>query len=159
MKPLLSLVNARRLLTMVALLAVHANVHATAPASTADSPVGLWKIIDDRDGTPRALVRISETDGEYRGAIEQGLRPGDDDSAVCDKCKGPRRGQRLIGMAIVTGIKKQGDEYAGGEILDPDNGQIYRCKMTLRDGGRTLEVRGFIGISLFGRTQTWVRVE
>ena len=124
-----------------------------------DSPVGLWKMLDDRTGTPRALVRITETNGEFQGTIEKGLRPGEDENTVCEKCEGPRHNQRLLGMAIVTGMKKQGDVYAGGEILDPDEGKVYRCKMTLEDGGAKLQVRGFIGVSLFGRTQTWVRIE
>jgi uncharacterized protein (DUF2147 family) len=52
-----------------------------------------------------------------------------------------------------------GDEYQGGEILDPENGKVYRVKMNLQDRGRTLHVRGFIGFSLFGRTQIWIREE
>lgn len=128
-------------------------------AASFDSPAGLWKIIDDRTGMPRALVRITEFNNEFRGVIEKGLRPGEDENTVCEKCEGPRHNQRLLGMTIVTGIRKQGDVYAGGEILDPDNGKVYRCRITLRDGGTKLQVRGFIGISLFGRTQTWIRVD
>jgi uncharacterized protein (DUF2147 family) len=128
-------------------------------AASFDSPVGLWKMIDDRTGTPRALIRVTETNGEFQGTIEKGLRPGEDENTVCEKCEGPRHDQRLFGMAIVTGMKKQGDVYAGGEILDPDNGKVYRCKMALEDGGTKLQVRGYIGVSLFGRTQTWIRIE
>ena len=128
-------------------------------AAPLDSPVGLWKMIDDRTGTPRALIRVTETNGEFQGTIEKSLRPGEDENTVCEKCEGPRHDQRLLGMAIVTGMKKQGDVYAGGEILDPDNGKLYRCKMTLEDGGTKLQVRGFVGVSLFGRTQTWMRIE
>ena len=128
-------------------------------AAPIDSPVGLWKMFDDRTGTPRALIRVTETNGEFQGTIEKGLRPGEDENTVCEKCEGPRHGQRLFGMAIVTEMKKQGEVYAGGEILDPDNGKVYRCKMTLEDGGTKLQVRGFVGVSLFGRTQTWVRIE
>jgi uncharacterized protein (DUF2147 family) len=128
-------------------------------AASFDSPAGLWKIIDDRSGTPRALVRITEINNEFRGVIEKGLRPGEDENTVCEKCEGVRHNQRLLGMTIVTGMRKQGDVYAGGEILDPDNGKVYRCKITLRDGGTKLQVRGFVGISLFGRTQTWIRID
>ena len=130
-----------------------------AQAASFDSPVGLWKMIDDQTGTPRALIRVTETNGEFQGTIEKGLRPGEDENTVCEKCEGARHDQRLFGMAIVTGMKKQGDVYVGGEILDPDNGKVYRCKMTLEDGGTKLQVRGFIGVSLFGRTQTWIRID
>ncbi|HYA20037.1 MAG TPA: DUF2147 domain-containing protein [Burkholderiales bacterium] len=130
-----------------------------ASAEPFDSPVGLWKIVDDQTGQPRAIIRITETNGEFQGTIEKGLRPGENENSICEKCEGSRHNQRLLGMAIVTGIRKQGDEYAGGEILDPDNGTVYRCKMRLEDGGTKLQVRGFVGVSLFGRTQTWVRVE
>jgi uncharacterized protein (DUF2147 family) len=128
-------------------------------AAPFDSPVGLWKTIDDQTGTPSSLIRITETNGEFQGKIEKFLRPGEDENSVCEKCEGPRHNQLLLGMAIVTGMRKQGGEYAGGEILDPDNGKVYRCKMTLEDGGTKLQVRGFIGVSLFGRTQTWIRIE
>ena len=130
-----------------------------AQAGPLDSPVGLWKTVDDRTGTPDALIRITETNSEFQGTIEKFLRPGEDENSVCEKCEGPRHNQRLLGLAIVTGMKKQGDVYAGGEILDPDEGKVYRCKMTLEDAGTKLQVRGFIGVSLFGRTQTWVRIE
>ena len=137
-----------------------AAVAAAYAASAADSRVGLWKMIDDRSGNPRSLIRILERDGTYRGVIEKGFGPNDRDDSVCEKCPGPRKGQRLQGMAIVTGLAPSGDGvFAGGEILDPDEGKIYRCKITLKDGGTKLDVRGYLGISLFGRTQTWLRVE
>jgi uncharacterized protein (DUF2147 family) len=128
-------------------------------AAPFDSPVGLWKTFDDQTGAPSALIRITETSGEFKGMIEKLLRLGEDENSVCEKCEGPRHNQLLLGMAILTGMRRQGDEYGGGEILDPDNGKVYRCKITLEDGGTKMQVRGFIGVSLFGRTQTWVRIE
>lgn len=103
---------------------------------------------DDRTSTPRALIRITETNGEFQGTIEKGLRPGEDENTVCEKCEGPGHDQRLFSMAIVTAMRKQGGVYAGGEILDPDNGKIYRCKINLEEGGTKLQVRGFVGVSL-----------
>ena len=155
MKLHLSVANTIRLLAVVVL----AILSAAALASVGDSPVGLWKMIDDRNGTPRALIRVTEINGKFRGVIEKGLRPDDHDDAVCEKCEGPRHGQRLVGMVILTGIRKQGEAYGGGEIVDPDEGKAYRCKITVKDGGNTLQVRGFVGIEVFGRTQTWVRAE
>jgi uncharacterized protein (DUF2147 family) len=86
-------------------------------------------------------------------------KPGEDPNPRCEKCEGTRHGQPVNGITILWGLQKHGDEYQGGEILDPENGQVYRVKMKLEDGGRKLQVRGFIGFSLFGRTQIWVRKE
>ena len=123
------------------------------------SPVGLWKSIDDKTGKPRSLIRINENNGEYSATIERGLLATDTGDAICDKCTDDRKNQKLIGMTIAKGLKKSGAQYDGGEILDPDNGKIYRCKMKLDETGNRLEVRGFIGISLLGRSQIWNRVE
>ena len=123
------------------------------------SPVGLWKTIDDKTGKPRSLIRINESNGEYSATIEKGLLVTDTGEAICDKCSDERKNQKLLGMKIVKGLKKNGPQYDGGEILDPDNGKTYRCKMKLDETGNSLEVRGFIGISLLGRSQIWNRVE
>lgn len=123
------------------------------------SPAGLWKTLDDKTGKPRSLIRISEVNGEYSAVIEKGLLETDTGESVCVKCTDERKGQRLIGMTIVKGIKKKGDNYEGGEILDPENGKTYRCKLKLNETGNQLEVRGFIGLSLFGRSQIWMREE
>lgn len=124
------------------------------------TPVGLWKTIDDNSGQPRGLVRIREVNGQFEGKIEKGFpKPGEDQPPKCDKCDGPRRNKPIIGMTILWGLTKQGDEYQGGEILDPETGKIYRAKMKLIEGGKKLEVRGFIGVSLFGRSQIWLREE
>jgi len=124
------------------------------------SPSGLWKTIDDNSGQARGLVRIREVNGQFEGKIEKAFpKPGEDPAPKCDKCDGPRRNQPVLGMTILWGLARQGDEYQGGEILDPETGKIYRAKMKLIDGGKKLEVRGFIGISLFGRSQIWLREE
>jgi uncharacterized protein (DUF2147 family) len=120
---------------------------------------GLWKTIDDSTGKPRSLIRISEHNGEFSAVVEKGLRDTDTGDAVCDKCKDERKGKKIIGMTIAKGLKQNGHKYEGGEILDPENGKTYKCKMTLDETGNNLEVRGFIGISLLGRSQTWHRVE
>ena len=122
------------------------------------SPAGLWKTIDDNTGKPRGLVRIMEVNGEYQGKVEKiFIEAGKDRDPRCEKCDGARRNQPVIGMTILWGLTKQGDEYDGGEILDPESGKIYRAKMKLEGDGGKLGVRGFIGFSLLGRTQTWVR--
>ncbi|QJD91396.1 DUF2147 domain-containing protein [Duganella dendranthematis] len=124
------------------------------------SPVGLWKNIDDVSGKPKALIRITETNGVLQGKIEQLFRePNEDPAPKCDKCDDARKDQPVLGMTILSGLKKDGDEYAGGEILDPNNGKVYKSKMHLTDGGKKLSVRGYIGVPMLGRSQVWVRQE
>ena len=122
------------------------------------SPAGLWETISDIDGKPKGHVRIREVDGELQGSIEAILDPAKRDK-LCDLCEDRRHNQPVLGLTILEGMRAEGERYGGGHILDPDTGRIYRCRMTLVDGGRHLEVRGFIGISLLGRTQTWNRLE
>ena len=122
-----------------------------------DSPVGLWKTIDDKTNQPRSIVRIIEENGEYKGIVEKGLVANENPDRVCEKCDAPRKNQKILGMTFMWGLKKDGKDYKGGEILDPDNGKIYRCKMSLSEDGKKLNVRGFIGIALIGRTQVWLR--
>ena len=132
----------------------------SAASASELSPVGLWKTIDDNTGKPRGLVRIMEVNGEYQGKVEKIFTaPGEDPDPKCEKCNGARRNRPVIGMTILWGLKKQGDEYEGGEILDPESGKVYRARMKLDGEGGKLSVRGFIGFALLGRTQTWVRDE
>jgi uncharacterized protein (DUF2147 family) len=130
-------------------------------ASTAErSPVGLWKTIDDHTGKPRGLLRITEANGEYQARVEKTFpAPGEEPNPKCEKCEGARHNQPVIGMTILWGLKKHGDEYQDGKILDPESGRIYRARIRLQDGGEKLDVRGFIGFSLIGRSQTWIREE
>lgn len=143
-----------------AVTAAAATLLTLAPAFAADlgSPVGLWQNIDDETGKPKALIRITDNNGALQGQIEKLYRePGDDQNPLCVKCEGARKDQPITGMVILTGLKKDGDEYTGGEILDPAKGKVYKSKMHLTDGGKKLSVRGYIGTPLLGRSQTWVR--
>lgn len=124
------------------------------------SPAGLWKNIDDETGKPKALIRITESNGVLSGQIEKLFRDANEDqNPKCDKCEGARKDQPIIGMTILSNLKKDGDEYNGGEILDPNNGKVYKSKVHLTDGGKKLNVRGYIGMPMLGRSQTWVRQE
>jgi uncharacterized protein (DUF2147 family) len=126
-------------------------------AHSAHSPAGLWSTISDRDGKPTGLVEIREVNGELIGIVRGILVDAGPEDSVCDKCTDDRKGQPIIGMEILRHMRRHGDEWGGGEILDPENGQTYRATMKLDDGGKKLIVRGYIGIPMFGRSQTWVR--
>lgn len=122
------------------------------------SPAGVWKTIDDETGKPKSLVRITEENGVLTGKVDKLFRPADQDqNPKCTACEGARKDQPIIGMTILWGLKKDGNEYTGGEILDPAKGKTYKSKLTLKDNGSKLDVRGYIGAPMFGRTQTWVR--
>jgi uncharacterized protein (DUF2147 family) len=122
------------------------------------TPVGAWKTIDDETKAERSIVRITDNAGVLTGKIEKLMDATKQDS-VCDKCEGARKDQKILGMTIVEGVKKNPDEayWDAGMILDPNNGKTYRVRLTPQEGGKTLQVRGFIG-PLY-RNQTWVRVE
>jgi uncharacterized protein (DUF2147 family) len=146
---------------LTAALALVALAFAEMPAiasQAADpqSPIGLWKTVDDKTGMPRAIVRIYVQDGKYFGRIEQSFTPGAE-TRVCSVCTDERKNQPIIGLLIIRNVTSRGGVYAGGDILDPDTGSVYRCKFHLEKDGTVLVVRGFIGISLLGRSQTWQR--
>jgi uncharacterized protein (DUF2147 family) len=122
------------------------------------SPLGEWRTVDDATGKPRAVVRIVQQDGALFGVVEKSLVPNPT-HRTCDDCTDDRRGKPIVGMEIIRGLHRDGESWSGGTILDPEHGKVYRCTLELRDGGRHLAVRGYIGVALFGRTQVWERVE
>ena len=145
----------KNLVTMLALLAACGAAFAQA------TPVGVWKTIDDKTKTERSQVRISESGGVLSGRIEKLLAPDAKPDAKCDKCEDDRRDQPMVGLEIIRGVKKAQAEntWDGGTILDPNEGKVYKVRLQPADGGKKLEVRGYIGMPMLGRTQTWVRVE
>lgn len=152
---LLSVLNKTRVLLGLSLL-------IASTASWAQiSPVGLWKSIDDHSGKPTALIRISESGEVLQGRIEKLFDQSNERALLCIKCSGARKDQPILGMTIIEGMRREeahANEYDQGTILDPDNGVVYRSRMALSKDGNQLHVRGYVGMPLFGRTQTWVRV-
>jgi uncharacterized protein (DUF2147 family) len=129
-------------------------------AAAAPSPNGTWEIISDQDGKPRVLIELTTAAGTLRGVLTKSLR-GEDPNKLCVPCKGAEHNQRIIGMRVLWGLRPApGDptSWQGGQILDPDSGNVYSAKLSESADGKTITVRGFIGISLLGRTQTWRRV-
>ncbi|HET9320424.1 MAG TPA: DUF2147 domain-containing protein [Bryobacteraceae bacterium] len=121
------------------------------------SPAGLWKTVDDKTGEPKGMVRIYEHNGAFFGKIESSLKAADAKER-CELCTDERKNKPIIGLVILRGLKKQGEEFSGGDILDPESGTVYRCKLRVLDQGKTLVVRGYVGVSVLGRSQTWLRV-
>jgi len=125
-------------------------------AAQSGTPIGTWKTFDDKTGNARAIVQIYEQDGKLFGRIEQSFTPGAE-HRVCAPCTDERKDKPIIGLVIIRNMKLDGGEYGSGDILDPDSGSVYRCKMHLEQNGARLVLRGYIGISLLGRSQTWQR--
>ncbi|MDO9434978.1 DUF2147 domain-containing protein [Hydrogenophaga sp.] len=141
--------------TLAASLLVFAG-HALAQMS----PVGLWKTIDDDKKIEKSLVRIKESNGVYSGTIEKFLDPTTKPDMLCEKCSDERKDKPVLGMTILRNLKQTaGDKnvYEGGDIVDPNDGKIYRTRLKPVEDGKKLEMRGYIGP--FYRTQVWIRVE
>jgi uncharacterized protein (DUF2147 family) len=135
---------------------------AFAAAAQSASPAGAWKTIDDATKKEKSVVRIVDNGGVYSGRIEKLLESTMAPDAVCKECSDDRKDKPVVGLVIVRNMKQSADDksvFEGGDILDPANGKVYKAKMKLIDNGTKLEVRGFVGISLLGRTQTWIRAE
>ncbi len=132
---------------------------ALGAAWAQNTPVGKWHSIDEKTKEIKSEITITESSGVLTGKVSKLLRKEAKQDAVCEECTDARKGKPIIGLEIIRGAKKDGDNnvWTGGKILDPENGKEYTLKMTPDDGGKKLAVRGSIGP--FGRTQTWVRVE
>ena len=133
---------------------------ATGTALAQATPAGLWKTIDDETKAEKSLVRITDGGGVLTGKVEKILT--DKADAKCVECTDERKDKPVLGMTILRGIKPDAAEkgtWVGGDILDPNNGKIYKVLLKLVDGGKKLDVRGYIGMPMLGRTQTWHRVE
>ena len=125
------------------------------------TPVGTWHSIDDKTGEAKAEIQIADKDGALSGRVVKSLRNDPNAKKTCDDCKDDRKGQTIIGMEIIRGVKPDasGENLwaSGGKILDPENGKEYTVKMVPQEGGKKLQVRGYIGP--FYRTQTWLRAQ
>jgi uncharacterized protein (DUF2147 family) len=143
------------------LLIVFAAILSAQAFADAPTVLGKWKTVDDSTHKAKSIVEIVADGDSIKGYIREILdpEPGKGPDPLCDKCDGDKKDKHIIGMEFLWGFKSEdkGEAWKGGHILDPNNGKTYKCKMHLKDGGSKLDVRGFIGISLLGRTQTWER--
>jgi uncharacterized protein (DUF2147 family) len=133
---------------------------AIVPLAAAEpSAVGLWEQVDENSGKAESWFRITERNGVYEGAIVKMFqKPGEDPNWVCDKCEGAERGAPVLGLMLIKGMRRHGDTYEDGTIMDPRDGSVYRALLRLSPDGQKLEVRGYLGISLLGRSQVWNRL-
>jgi uncharacterized protein (DUF2147 family) len=147
-----------RIVIRSAFVALALLLTAAYAATDTATPVGTWTQVDDATGKPKSIIEISEqSDGTLQGVVKQVLFSDQGTNPICEKCEGERHNQPVVGMTIMWGVKKDGDQWDGGQILDPNNGKTYKVKLTPKDNGQKLDVRGYVGMPLLGRTQTWIR--
>jgi len=129
-------------------------------AQVTDPAVGVWKTIDDKTNEPSSLIKIDEVNGKLEGTIIKTFaKPNEKPLVYCTLCKDDRKDKPILGMKIMTDLKRdKPGAWSDGRILDPEEGEIYRVKITTEDG-KKMDVRGYIGFPLLGRTQVWYKAE
>lgn len=138
-------------------LAGFAVLMAASISALAASPMGNWKTIDDITGRPKSIVRISGSPSNLTGTVVK-LFPGA--LTTCTACSGSNKNKPIMGMRVMWGLKqnpKNPNEWTGGSIMDPKTGKVYRCMLTVSPSGSSMVVRGYLGVSMFGRSQTWYK--
>lgn len=141
----------KKILLTISLIAL------TVMTAVAQDVTGKWKTIDDETGQAKSVVEIYKQNGKIYGKVVEIFDASKRD-LNCVECTGSDKNKPIMGLVIIKGLQKDDDEYNGGTITDPNNGKVYKCYIEL-DGANTLNVRGYIGFSLLGRTQTWTRVK
>ena len=121
------------------------------------SVVGKWKTIDDETGQAKSVVEVYEVNGKIHGKVIE-IFDEKRKNDLCKECSGTDKNKPIQGMVILRGLEKDDDEYSGGKIIDPKNGKIYKCTIALESKDK-LKIHGYIGFSLIGRSQYWVRVK
>lgn len=120
---------------------------------------GLWLTFDDKTHEPNGKVRIYEEGGIYYGKIAGSADPNDKSNKLCQNCPDEFKDKPVKDLRFMWGFEREGDKYTRGHILDPNTGHVYNASMQLADEGNQLNMRGYLGISLFGSTQKWKRLE
>ncbi len=148
------LLSAGAILSGVCLFALNA-------AADQMTPVGRWRAVSDKTGNVTGIIEITAVGDSLEGKIVKSIRDPDDDppDTICSKCDGPDKNKPILGLTIMKGFHKDGNSWDDGTILDPRSGDVYSAEMHVSDDGRKLFLRGYLGISLLGRTETWLRAE
>lgn len=129
----------------------------TVPFAKAQTIFGKWHTIDNETGKIESVIEIYKKNGKAYAKIVDILNKEDRDR-LCDKCTGKDKNVPILGLVLVGGLEQDGDEWSGGKILDPKSGKYYKCYLKLEEDNK-LKLRGYIGVSILGRTEYWYRAE
>lgn len=154
--------NQRLLMILIGIVFSFAFILAHAEATSTNSPIGYWKTIDDVTGKPKSIIQIWKGENnQLQGKVIKIFPKDGSDPAtkLCKSCKGDMRNQPIVGMVILTGLTAKENQWGNGRILDPENGKAYKCALRTLENGKKLSVRGYLGLPLLGRSQTWERVD
>jgi len=144
--------------TLATWLFLSSTLLSSAQTSSRSTPVGRWKTVDEATNKVKSIVVIWEENGKLNGRIERLIEPDPQyPDPRCVRCDGDFKNKPVIGLRILWDLRQDGERWTGGKVLDPNNGKTYKCFLVVEDGGKRLKVRGFIGSSLVGRTQYWLR--
>lgn len=152
----------RRIMMWMILFATSLLATTIYAANPMPTPIGYWKTIDDVTGKPKSIVHIwrADNNGLTGKVIKLFPREGSEPNKICSACEGRLRNQPIVGMVILSGLRAaQAQQWSSGHILDPENGKTYSCSLRTAENGKKLTVKGYIGIPLLGRSQTWERVD
>jgi len=144
-----------------ALVATLALLYA-GPTWCADAPgiEGRWLTFDAETHSPRSIVQIAREGDHVTGRIvELYLKEGEDPDPECNLCRGPQRGRKIRGLPILDLRAGEDHVHFNGTVLDPENGVTYRCEATLESRGQGLELHGYVGLPIFGRSEHWSRTK
>lgn len=136
-------------------------IASTVYAVTPNTPIGYWKTIDDATGKPKSIVQIWQAENsQLKGKVVKIFpKSGSNQDKVCAKCDGNLHNQPIVGMVIISGLMAKENQWDNGRILDPENGKTYNLSLRTAENGKKLDVHGYVGLPLLGRSQTWERVD
>lgn len=150
-----------RLWSLALIMLMTTTAFASSQQHAQQTPVGYWNQYSDKSGHLQSIIKIRREDGELKGSVVKGFPvDGHPPNHYCTSCSGKFKNKKIVDIDILWGLTRDGQSktWDGGEILDPTNGHIYTAYVKLLDHGQKLKVRGYIGISLLGRTQIWRRI-